>query len=140
MAADPHAAPFHVDDVPEESWAVGELQAKRRRLGAAAGAARLGVAIIELPPGARATPPHSHADEDEVLTALRDFPSVALLPVVPAPGKLPIRLIARAQRGATPLRQRCKPLVLNSEAGRPSSAAEAVLRAAQPLVFTADGA
>lgn len=79
------------------------------------------------------------ADEDEVLAALRDFPSVALLPVVPAPGKPPIRLIARAQRGATPLRQRCKPLVLNSEAGRPSSAAEAILRAAQPLVFTADG-
>jgi len=80
------------------------------------------------------------ADEDEVLTALRDFPAVALLPILPMPGKPPIRLIARAQQGAAPLRRACKPLVLNSEAGHPSSAAEAILRAAQPLVFAADGA
>lgn len=80
------------------------------------------------------------ADEDEVLAALRDFPAVALLPIVPMPGKPPIRLIARAQRGAASLRQRCRPLVLNAQAGEPSSAAEAILRAAQPLAFVDDEA
>lgn len=70
MAADPYAAPIHVDDVPQESWDVGQLKASRRRLGAATGAERLGVAIIEVAPGARATPPHSHADEDEVFLVL----------------------------------------------------------------------
>jgi len=70
MAADPHAAPIHIQDVPEQSWDVGELKAKRRRLGAATGARRLGVAIIEVAPGARATPPHSHADEDELFLVL----------------------------------------------------------------------
>src|SRR3954469_23277305 len=63
--------PTQVDDVPEQSWEVGELSARRRRLGAAAHAARLGVAIIEIAPGARSTPPHSHTDEDEVFLVLR---------------------------------------------------------------------
>lgn len=62
--------PIHVDDVPEERWEVGELQARRKRLGAAANAVRLGVAIIEIPPGMRSTPPHSHTDEDEVFLVL----------------------------------------------------------------------
>src|SRR3954454_24705258 len=62
--------PIHVDDVPEQGWEVGELSARRKRLGAAAHAARLGVAIIELPPGARSTPPHAHTDEDEVFLVL----------------------------------------------------------------------
>ena len=62
--------PFHVDDVEPESWDVGELAATRRRLGAAAGARRLGIAIIEIAPGRRSTPPHSHADEDEAFLVL----------------------------------------------------------------------
>ena len=62
--------PIHVDDVPEQRWEIGELDARRKRLGAAASAARLGVAIIELGPGARATPPHAHVDEDEVFLVL----------------------------------------------------------------------
>jgi uncharacterized cupin superfamily protein len=62
--------PIHVDDVPVQSWDVGELRARRRRLGAAAHAQRLGVAIIEIAPGARSTPPHSHIDEDEVFLVL----------------------------------------------------------------------
>lgn len=70
MAFDPHAAPIKIDNVPRQSWEVGELKAERRRLGAATGAARLGVAIIEVAPGARATPPHSHADEDELFLVL----------------------------------------------------------------------
>ena len=78
------------------------------------------------------------AEEDEVLAALRDFSSVALIPIGPGPGKPRIRLVARAQRGTATLRQRCSPLVLNSEAGEPSAAAEAILRAAEPLMFVVE--
>ena len=45
--------PIHVDDVPAQRWDVGECAATRRRLGAAAGARRLGIAIIEVDPGRR---------------------------------------------------------------------------------------
>jgi len=62
--------PIHVDDIPEQRWQAGEIDARRKRLGAAANASRLGVAIIELPPGGRATPPHAHVDEDEVFLVL----------------------------------------------------------------------
>src|SRR4051794_29203456 len=62
--------PIHADDVPARSWEIGELAATRRRLGAAAGAKRLGIAIIEIPAGKRSTPPHSHADEDEAFLVL----------------------------------------------------------------------
>ncbi len=62
--------PIHVDDVPAQRWDVGECTATRRRLGAAAGARRLGIAIIEVDPGRRSTPPHSHADEDEAFLVL----------------------------------------------------------------------
>ncbi len=57
--------PFHVDDVPAERWEIGEMAATRRRLGAAAGAGRLGIAIIAIDPGKRSTPVHSHADQEE---------------------------------------------------------------------------
>jgi uncharacterized cupin superfamily protein len=57
--------PIHVDDVPSHRWDYGEVGATRWRLGRATGAKRLGVALIEIDPGKRATPPHSHADEDE---------------------------------------------------------------------------
>ena len=63
--------PIHVDDVPEQSWDIGELRARRKRLGAAAGAERMGVAIIDVAPGARSTPAHAHIDEDEVFLVLR---------------------------------------------------------------------
>jgi uncharacterized cupin superfamily protein len=62
--------PIHVDDVPAETWEQGECKARRRRLAAAAGAARLGAALIEIAPGRRSTPPHSHADEDEAFLVL----------------------------------------------------------------------
>jgi uncharacterized cupin superfamily protein len=66
----PDRPPIHVQDVPAERWQRGELAATRRRLGAAAGARRLGVALIEIDPGKRSTPPHSHSDEDEVFLVL----------------------------------------------------------------------
>jgi uncharacterized cupin superfamily protein len=62
--------PFRVEDVPAQRWEQGELSATRRRLGRAAGAKRLGVALIEVDPGRRSTPPHSHADEDEAFLVL----------------------------------------------------------------------
>ena len=62
--------PIHVDDVPAQEWEVGEMKARRRRLGVAANALRMGVAIIEIAPGARSTPPHAHVDEDEVFLVL----------------------------------------------------------------------
>src|SRR5215218_2847850 len=66
----PDGLPIHVDDVPLQRWETGELAASRRRLGAAAGAKRLGVAVTAIDPGKRSTPPHSHADEDEIFLVL----------------------------------------------------------------------
>jgi uncharacterized cupin superfamily protein len=63
-------APIHVDDLTGDVWSAGELDAVRTRLGAPAGARRIGVAIIDVAPGARATPAHSHADEDELFLVL----------------------------------------------------------------------
>jgi uncharacterized cupin superfamily protein len=62
--------PIRVEDVPAQRWEVGEIAATRRRLGVAAGAKRLGVALIEIDPGRRSTPPHVHADEDEAFLVL----------------------------------------------------------------------
>ncbi|HEV7162101.1 MAG TPA: hypothetical protein VGN25_02495 [Solirubrobacteraceae bacterium] len=62
--------PIHIDDVRSERWEIGEIAASRRRLALACGARRLGVALIDVDPGMRATPPHSHADEDEAFLVL----------------------------------------------------------------------
>jgi uncharacterized cupin superfamily protein len=61
----PKGLPIHVDDVPSHRWDYGEVGATRRRLGGACDAKRLGIALIEIDPGKRSTPPHTHADEDE---------------------------------------------------------------------------
>jgi uncharacterized cupin superfamily protein len=66
----PDDVPIHVDDVPSHRWEYGEVGATRRRLGVAARARRLGVALIEIDPGRRSTPPHVHADEDEAFLVL----------------------------------------------------------------------
>jgi uncharacterized cupin superfamily protein len=66
----PEGLPIHVDDVPSHRWEYGEIGATRRRLGLACGAKRLGVALIEIDPGKRSTPPHAHADEDEAFLVL----------------------------------------------------------------------
>jgi uncharacterized cupin superfamily protein len=67
MATD---VPFRAEDVAPERREYGEIAGTRRRLGAAAGAKRLGVALIEIDPGKRFAPPHSHADEDEIFLVL----------------------------------------------------------------------
>lgn len=66
----PMDLPFHVDDVAPERREFGEIGGTRRRLAAAAGARRLGIALIEIDSGKRFSPPHSHADEDEVFLVL----------------------------------------------------------------------
>jgi uncharacterized cupin superfamily protein len=66
----PDDLPIHVDDVPAGRWEYGEVGATRRRLGVASGAKRLGIAVIEVDPGKRSTPPHCHADEDEIFLVL----------------------------------------------------------------------
>jgi uncharacterized cupin superfamily protein len=62
--------PFRIEDVPSQRWEHGDLRVTRRRLGLAAGARRLGIALIEIEPGKRSTPPHSHADEEELFLVL----------------------------------------------------------------------
>jgi uncharacterized cupin superfamily protein len=66
----PDRPPIHIDDVPSRRWDAGEIGATRRRLAAACGAKRLGIALIEIDPGKRSTPPHSHADEEEAFLVL----------------------------------------------------------------------
>lgn len=66
----PDRPPINVDDVAAHRWEYGEVGATRRRLGIACGAKRLGIALIEIDPGKRSTPPHSHADEDEAFLVL----------------------------------------------------------------------
>ena len=70
VAGMPDDLPIQIDDVPSSRWEFGEIGASRRRLGVATGAKRLGVALIEIDPGKRSTPPHSHADEDELFLVL----------------------------------------------------------------------
>jgi uncharacterized cupin superfamily protein len=66
----PDRPPIHIDDVRSHRWDAGEIGATRRKLAAACGAKRLGVSLIEIDPGKRSTPPHSHADEDEAFLVL----------------------------------------------------------------------
>ncbi|MBX6328285.1 MAG: methyltransferase [Pseudolabrys sp.] len=71
-----------------------------------------------------------HADaEARLLDALgRGFGAVALLRIHPRPGRRAIRVLARAVKGGDRSRADHAPLVLNDADGRPSAAAEAVLR------------
>jgi tRNA1(Val) A37 N6-methylase TrmN6 len=80
------------------------------------------------------------ADErDDVLAALAPtFGSMAVLPVVPREDAEPVRVLVRAVKGgaAAPV---CQPaLVLNDAHGRPTAAAEAVLRDGQALSLAQD--
>jgi uncharacterized cupin superfamily protein len=56
----------HWDDVAPEIGDAGDLGARRRDLGSAAGSFRAGVVLGELQPGRRAAPPHVHADGEEL--------------------------------------------------------------------------
>lgn len=71
---------------------------------------------------------------DELLDALRPaFRAIAVLPVLPRPGALPIRLLVRARKAPPEALKDYPELVLNGADGRPSAAAEAILRAGETL-------
>jgi len=75
------------------------------------------------------------ADEaDDVLAALAsDFGGIAVLPVQPRADAAPIRILVRADKGGRGAPVYLPALVLNDAQGRPTAAAEAVLREGQKL-------
>jgi tRNA1(Val) A37 N6-methylase TrmN6 len=65
----------------------------------------------------------------DVMDALKaGFGTISVLPVHPAPGRPPIRVIAVGQKGGGAAIRMLTPLILNDDALRPSADAEAVLR------------
>ena len=75
---------------------------------------------------------------EEVLDALRGaFGDVVMLPVLPRPDALPIRILVRAVKGGSATMQTLPALALNDSSGRPSAAAEAVLRGGDVLPIAA---
>jgi tRNA1(Val) A37 N6-methylase TrmN6 len=77
---------------------------------------------------------------DIVLYALApDFGDIAILPVYPRPDAAPIRVLVRAVKGAAWAHADCKGLVLNDAAGKPTQAAEAILREGRTLALAGLG-
>ena len=71
---------------------------------------------------------------DDVLAALaEDFGGIGVMPVLPRAGAPAIRVLVRAVRGARLGRRDNPALVLNDAEGRPTAAAEAILRAGKTL-------
>jgi len=70
-----------------------------------------------------------------VLAALAGFGSIAILPVHPRPDAAAIRILVRAAKDSRAPQRLLPGLVLNDADGRPSAAAEAVLRDAVPLAL-----
>lgn len=76
--------------------------------------------------------------QDDVLEALRDgFGDVAMLPVLPRADAPPIRILVRAVRSGAASLRTLSALELNDASGRPSAAAEAVLRGGEVLPLAA---
>ena len=74
---------------------------------------------------------------DEVLGALQpQFGAIAVLPVHPRPASPAIRVLVRAVKDGASARTDYPALILNDEYGRPSAAAEAVLRGGETLDIT----
>ncbi len=72
----------------------------------------------------------------DVLAALKpEFGAVAVLPVLPRAGAPAIRVLVRAVKGGTGAMRDYPGLTLNDELGKPSAAAEAVLRDGETLVM-----
>src|SRR5512132_2419722 len=60
----------HWDEVDGVITDVGELRGTWRRLGRAAGTIGVGANRIDLPPGGRSTPVHTHTAEEEIFYVL----------------------------------------------------------------------
>lgn len=75
------------------------------------------------------------ADRPEaVISMVADkFGRVSVLPILPRPGSEPIRMIIAARRGGRAAMRRAKELVLQGVDGKPSVAAEQILREAGAL-------
>jgi tRNA1(Val) A37 N6-methylase TrmN6 len=73
------------------------------------------------------------AVEDVIESLQPAFGAIAVLPVHPREDAAPIRVLVRAEKGGGILRKRYPPLVLNDEAGRPTPAAEAIMRDGKTL-------
>jgi len=72
----------------------------------------------------------------EVRAALAPaFGSMAVMPVLPRPGAAPIRVLVQAVKGGGGGARDCAALVLNGDDGKPTRAAEAVLRGGEGLAF-----
>lgn len=74
---------------------------------------------------------------DSQQNVLRDvavaFGAITILPVHPAPGRPPIRILINARKGAEEELRSLPGLTLTDQDGRPSAEAEAILRGAMPL-------
>ncbi len=64
------AAPVNWDDVPVRQIAMGPIEGAWRDLSAAAGARLLGLRRVQIPPGQRSTPAHTHSGEEELFYVL----------------------------------------------------------------------
>jgi len=76
---------------------------------------------------------------DDVLAAARaDFSGVTVLPVYPRPHAAAIRILVRAIKGSRAPLALLPGLMLNDSAGRPSAAAEAILRGGATIRWQQD--
>ena len=74
----------------------------------------------------------------EVLGALaKEFGAIGVLPVLPRAGGSAIRVLVRAGKGATAKTVYYPALVLNDDQGKPTAAAEAILRGGETLPIAA---
>jgi uncharacterized cupin superfamily protein len=64
------ATPVNWEDVPRREVEVGPIAGTWRDLGTAAGTSQVGLRRIQLRPGARSTPAHTHSGEEEVFFVL----------------------------------------------------------------------
>lgn len=78
------------------------------------------------------------AGRDEVVAAMQpQFGEIGVLPVLPRAGAEAIRVLVRCTKGASGVRGDDAPLMLNDAGGKPTQAAEEILRAAMPLPMAA---
>lgn len=73
---------------------------------------------------------------DVLRTLAPAFGAVSVLPVYPRPGAAAIRVLVRATKGGSPGHREYAGLVLNDNGGRPTLAAENVLRGGEALSLT----
>jgi uncharacterized cupin superfamily protein len=64
------AAPVNWDDVPVRQVAMGPLEGVWRDLGTAAGTQQVGLKRMQVAPGKRSTPAHTHSGEEEIFFVL----------------------------------------------------------------------